>query len=377
MDGKRRLGQRTTTSESKRYFGGKVSRNSSVGSNRRKKLHPRKGVEVKEKLMKNYQTREEETDADKNVAEEALQSGKYTGEHMTDSAGKILQKRRIKKQMIVSAEKKRTKEAAKGVSNVSGRIVNGMEDVIRKIGEATAKFVTDNFVSIICAIVLGILLIVVVAGLSSCTMIMGSFQGSTLTTTYTARDSEILAAEAYYLDLESQLQNRVNQIETEYPDYDEYDYDMDDIGHDAYQLASVLTVLYEDYTENRVTDTMIGIFDEQYELTLAEKEETRTKMETKTKWEKQTRTEEREGTRLAWDPDEKKYVSEVYTYEVEVEYWEEVEYEEEVEYQHSILQIDLINETMDAVVRTMQLTPEQLQRYELLVLFKGNKSYLF
>lgn len=377
MDEKRKCRQRTTTSGSKRRFGEKINGSSSVSSHRKKKLHIGKGVEVREEVTKSCLAREEDPEADGNVAEDVLQSGKRTGEYVTGSAGKAVQKRRIKKQMVMTANQKQAEEAAKGASGLTGKILNGVDDVMGKIGEDAGKFVAENPIPVVCGIVLGILLIVVAASLSSCTMMIGSFQGSAVTTTYTAKDSEILAADNYYTDMEEQLQDRVDQIETDHPGYDEYVYTTDDIKHDPYQLASVLTVLYEDYTEREVTGTMIGIFDEQYELSLAETEETRTKTETKTKWEKKTRIEERQGTRLKWNETKNKYELEVYTYEVEVEYWEEVEYEEEVEYPYYVLHINLTNQSIDTVVRNMNLTTEQFERYELLTAMKGNKSYLF
>lgn len=377
MDEKRKSRQRTTTSESRRYFGEKINGSSSVSSHRKKKLHGRKSIGYGEELIKSSPAREKDPEADGNVAEDVLQSGKRTGEYVTGSAGKAVQKRRIKKQMVLTANQKQAKEATKGASGLSGKILNGVDDVMGKIGEDAGKFVAENPIPFVCGIVLGILLIVVAASLSSCTMMIGSFQGSAVTTTYTAEDREILAADDYYADLERQLKNRVDQIETDHPGYDEYVYTTDDIKHDPYQLASVLTVLYEDYTENEVVGTMIGIFDEQYELSLTEAEETRTKTETKTRWELKSRTEERQGTRLKWNESKQKYELEVYTYEVEVEYWEEVEYEEETEYQYYILQVRLINHSIDAVVRNLNLTADQLERYELLTAMKGNKSYLF
>lgn len=377
MDEKSKCRQRTTTSESKRHFGEKISRSSSVSSHRKKKLHSGKGVKLREELTRSYQTREEDPEAEESVAEETLQSGKRTGEYMTGSAGKAIQKHRLKKQMVMTAKQKQAKYTARGASDLSGKILNGVDDVMGKIGEDAAKFVADNPIPVVCGIVLGIILIVVAASLSSCTMMIGSFQGSAVTTTYTAEDSEILAADAYYSDLESQLQNRINQIETDYSGYDEYEYALADIDHDPYQLASLLSVLYEEYTENEVTGTLIGIFDEQYVLTLKEKEETRIRIEIKTRWEKKSRTEERQGTRLKWDEVNKKFVLETYTYEVDVEYWEEVEYEEEVEYQYYILQVILTNHTVDTVVQSLGLTDEQMRRYELLTVLKGNKSYLF
>lgn len=375
MDERYGFRQSTTESGGKRHFKSKAKQNSDLSSHRKKKLHSGNGLNVREEMYRQYQVREE--DRDESVAEETLQSANHTGTVVTDSAGKLLQKRRIKKQMVVNAQQKRTKEAAKRTYGMSGKIIDRVEGAVGNAGESIAKFVADNPFPVICVLMLGIILVVVVASLSSCTMMVGSFQGSAVTTTYAAEDSEILAADAYYSDLESQLQNRIDQIETDHPGYNEYEYVLDDIDHDPYQLASVLTVLYEEYTENEVTGTLTGIFDEQYALSLTEREETRTRIEIKTRWEKKTRTEERQGTRLKWDEVNKKFVLETYTYEVDVDYWEEVEYEEEVEYQYYILQVKLVNHSVDTVVRSLGLTEEQMKRYELLTALKGNKSYLF
>ena len=154
-------------------------------------------------------------------------------------------------------------------------------------------------------------------------------------------------------------------------------YTLDAVGHDSYQLASLLTILYEDYTESEVEDTLQDIFEKQYVWSFEEAEETRILEETKTRLELKTRLEEREGTTIRWDKELGKYVWDVYTYEEEVEYWEEVEYQEDAEYQCRILKVTLTNGSIDGVVESLGLTEEQLQRYEILTTMKGNKDYLF
>lgn len=377
MDEKSKSGQRSTISESMRYFGNKVHSGSAVGSYRKQKLHSSKSMNTGHEILSHYHVRDEDEGSDSSIAEDVIQSGKHTGEYVTESVGKTMQKRRIKKKMVTTVERKRAKEATKNTSNFSGKVLSGVDNAINRIEEEVGKFIADNPLPVVCVLVVGILLLVVSASLSSCSVIIGSFQGSAITTSYTAADSEILAAETYYVDLEDQLQERIDQIETNYPGYDEYDYVLDDIEHDPHELISILTVLYEDFDESEVIGTMVGIFDVQYTISLTETEETRTRMETQTRWEKKTRIEEREGTRVKWDEVKKKFVLEVYTYEVEVEYWEEVEYEEEVEYQYYVLNATLTNKTITGVVNDLSLTDEQMERYELLLALKGNKSYLF
>ena len=70
--------------------------------------------------------------------------------------------------------------------------------------------------------------------------------------TFLATDEAILAAESTYLDKESALQTQVDNIESSYPGYDEYRYQIDEISHDPYALISYLTVIYGDFKASDV-----------------------------------------------------------------------------------------------------------------------------
>ena len=97
MSERSRFTHSSTSSESKRYFGEKLNKNSSAVSHRKGKLHGRSGLEVRSVPLQGHHIREEDGDASGNVAEEVIKSGNRTGEYVYASAGKILQKRRIKK----------------------------------------------------------------------------------------------------------------------------------------------------------------------------------------------------------------------------------------------------------------------------------------
>ena len=284
-------GAGTTLSDRKRFYGEKAKGDSTIGSHRKKKLHGATGKHLKEGVENSRFLREEDGRDEQNVAEEVLESSKRTGESVTDSAGKAIQKRRIKKKMVTGAHQKQVEASAQGASGIMGRFLNGVENLVGKAGEDLAKVMAEHPIPVVGSLVLGILILVVVVSLSSCSLLIGSFHGSAVTTSYTAQDAEILEADAYYGDLEAQLTDRVDRIETDHPGYDEYRYDVDDISHDPYELAALLTVLYEEYTAGEVAGTLNGIFDAQYGIVLTETEETRTKLETKTRWEKKSRIE--------------------------------------------------------------------------------------
>ena len=75
--------------------------------------------------------------------------------------------------------------------------------------------------------------------------------------TYNVDDVVTVSAETPHYEVDS--------IETDYPGYDEYQYELAEIGHNPYQLAALLTVLYEDYTESEVQSESQNIFEAQYE----------------------------------------------------------------------------------------------------------------
>ena len=54
---------------------------------------------------------------------------------------------------------------------------------------------------------------------------------------------------------------------TDHPGYDEYQYHLDEITHDPWQLTSFLTTLYDDYTRSEVQGKLTETFKKQYKLT--------------------------------------------------------------------------------------------------------------
>ncbi len=58
-------------------------------------------------------------------------------------------------------------------------------------------------------------------------------------------------AEEDYLELEKELDQQIRQMESTHPGYDEYRYQLDEIGHDPYQLISHLTAFMSSSPEDR------------------------------------------------------------------------------------------------------------------------------
>ena len=261
------------------------------------------------------------------------------------------QKRNIKKNY---AHKKRTKDAesvAKKISDGTKSVAGGAKDAAVQV----VKFIKDHPMGCLIALLIVLLLVVIISVASTVMLFFSGTVNSMVASSYTAQDNDILTVEANYVALEEALQEQIDAIESDYPGYDEYRYNLAEIGHDEYELASYLTVLFEDYTPSEVSSTLQNIFDAQYELTITPITEIRTR--TETRYRDETRYREEGG--------------------VLVPYTVTVSYEVEVEYEYHILQITLTNSGIGAVVAGAGLTEDQMERYQILLSTKGNKAYLF
>ena len=155
-----------------------------------------------------------------------------------------------------------------------------------------------------------------------------------------------------YSDKERDLKRQIDNIPATDPGYDEYEYFLDEIGHNPYELAAYLTVKYEDYKKATVRAELDNLFSLQYKLTKTPRTETR------------TRTVTRTGHREVRNPDGSISV-ETYTYQVEESYTVR------------ILTVKLENKSLGRVIAGLGMTADEQNRYDLLLSTKGNKPYLF
>ena len=141
--------------------------------------------------------------------------------------------------------------------------------------------------------------------------------------------------------LEAALRNKINNIERTHSGYDEYRYDLDEINHNPYELAAYLTVKFEDYTRDEVQATLQWLFEQQYELTLTEVVEIRTR------------------TTSSTDPE----TGETTT--------------EEEDYEYYILKVKLRNKGLDSVISNSGLSEDDMERYRILLQTRGNRPDIF
>ena len=227
-----------------------------------------------------------------------------------------------------------TAKAAQGTANMT---------------EKAFQFVQSHSHIIIGIAAVGLLVLVIAGSVSSCSVLINGSGNVVLGTSYTAEDEDLKGAETDYTKLEDKLRKQIDRIETDHPGYDEYRYNLAEIGHNPYELASLLTVEFENYTRSQVQARLQSIFEAQYELKLEEKVEIRTRKETRVGYRYNPIT----GT------------GHTYTYQVTVQY------------EYKILNVTLLNRGVDYVARNSGLTDDQLQRYEVTLECRGNRDDLF
>ena len=136
-----------------------------------------------------------------------------------------------------------------------------------------------------CLIVGGIAFIVLLlfGGLSSCSLFGGNSGSGLIASSYLSEDADITGAESAYAAMEAELQDMLDNIESEYPGYDEYRVNADEIEHDPYVLISILSAWHEGvFTLDEVQSTLEMLFEKQYILTVEEEVQVRYRTETRT-----------------------------------------------------------------------------------------------
>ena len=273
----------------------------------------------------------------------------------SNPASKWHQKQAIKRQ-YAAAKSGKTTETTQKTAQKAG-------EAAKKATEATekaAQWVWEHKKGV--TIVAGIILLLgfMLSGLSSCTVFLESIGGAVVQSSYHASDEAMLDAEAAYVAMEQELQNKLDNYEYTH-DYDEYSYDLDEIEHDPYVLISILSSLHPgEWTLSDVEDTLGMLFEKQYILTETVTSEIRYRTETVIK------------ERHAKDPVTGGYLYDEYGDPV----MEEYEDEEEVPYTYYKCHVELENFNLSHVPVYI-MSEEQLSAYAVYISTLGNRPDLF
>ena len=281
------------------------------------------------------------------AAQDAGASG--TGEGSSNWLSRWRQKQDIRQSYYAAAHSGTAAQTAGGktVSNGTTAAKSGMEQIIDKgrsvVSTAVngiANFAKSNAHVLVIVGVFLLLLLLVMSAFSSCSILFSGTTQVSGQTIYTAEDRDIKGAETDYKKLEKDLDKKIKRTPTDHPGYDEYQYHLDEITHDPWQLTSFLTTLYDDYTRSEVQGKLKETFKKQYKLTT---------------WvEVQTR----------------------YRTVVMIDIFTGIPYTTQVPYQYKIFHTKLENRGLEVVIRE-ELTEDQWKRYEIFQDTKGGRPYLF
>lgn len=157
------------------------------------------------------------------------------------------------------------KQAARAVQSTG--VAEKVKTLTASAAQGSTALIKSNAHLFVALGVLAVLLLLLLSGFSSCGVL---FSGGTQVSGqvfYTAEDEDIRGAEQDYKELERKLQQKIARTPLDNPGYHEYQYHLDPIQHDPWQLTSFLTTLYDDYTRSEVQAKLQEIFKKQYKRT--------------------------------------------------------------------------------------------------------------
>lgn len=179
---------------------------------------------------------------------------------------KWIQKQRIKRKYAAAA-----REAMKGAKHTQN-VLTATGQIIRAVAQAIIAHKT------VIGIVALVVLVVVLFGsmFSACTAMLSGVQSAVISTCYVADDQEINDSELKYTELETELQQDIDETEANFPGFDEYRYNIGEIGHNPYELMGYLSAAFDAFTYAQVEAELHRLFGLQYTLTREEIVEIRT-----------------------------------------------------------------------------------------------------
>ena len=154
----------------------------------------------------------------------------------SNPVSRFLQKQRIKRNY--AKELRQAEKTAKNTAATAKSAAQKAKDAFKE----TFFYIKHHSRAVLLVIGIGACVALLFGGVSSCSMMAGSGIGSVFTSSYLSEDTDMLAAEAAYCELEQELQYELDHYEALHSGYDEYRFDLDEIEHDPYVLISILKI---------------------------------------------------------------------------------------------------------------------------------------
>ena len=303
-----------------------------------KLIHGIKNYSDKRRMKKSYDLSENSLRVRKKKSKlefrEAKEEIKKNDEYKKASAYKKFQKRKQMKAAINGNNQTRIRD----------RIKKGVIDTLKGAKELIVKKAKGVLLILIGIIFLGTFVIQFSGGAMSGVV---NSTSSVLTTSYLSSEEQLKGINQYFSGLENDLYDKIENVESDYPGYDEYIVNQNGfIGHNVHELLSYITARFGEVKNlSEVRGILDGLFNDMYKLSYDEEIEIRYRT-----------------------------VTETYTDEDGNEYTES--HEEPYEYKKLIVTLD--KKEMDSIIREVFAEyPDNLKHYEALFLAQGNMAEIF
>ena len=303
-----------------------------------KLIHGIKNYSDKRRMKKSYDLSENSFRVRKKKSKlefrEAKEELKKNDEYKKASAYKKFQKRKQMKAAINGNNQTRIRD----------RIKKGVIDTLKGSKELIVKKAKGILLILIGIIFLGTFVIQFSGGAMSGVV---NSTSSVLTTSYLSSEEQLKGINQYFSGLENDLYDKIENVESDYPGYDEYIVNQNGfIGHNVHELLSYITARFGEVKNiSEVRGILDKLFNDMYKLSYDEEIEIRYRT-----------------------------VTETYTDEDGNEYTES--HEEPYEYKKIIVTLD--KKEMDSIIREVFAEyPDNLKHYEALFLAQGNMAEIF
>ena len=303
-----------------------------------KLIHGIKNYSDKRRMKKSYDLSEKSLRVRKKKSKlefrEAKEELKKNDEYKKASAYKKFQKRKQMKAAINGNNQTRIRD----------RIKKGVIDTLKGSKELIVKKAKGVLLILIGIIFLGTFVIQFSGGAMSGVV---NSTSSVLTTSYLSSEEQLKGINQYFSGLENDLYDKIENVESDYPGYDEYIVNQNGfIGHNVHELLSYITARFGEVKNlSEVQGILDGLFNDMYKLSYDEEIEIRYRT-----------------------------VTETYTDEDGNEYTES--HEEPYEYKKLIVTLD--KKEMDSIIKEVFAEyPDNLKHYEALFLAQGNMAEIF
>ena len=211
------------------------------------------------------------------VYQKSLRDNPELAQAVSNPISRLWQKQHIKREYAKAA-----RAAGRGAAGSAKTTASAARKAAEK-GKQAASLVARHWKGALLIGGVGLLLMLIMGGLQSCTAMFGSAGTGLAATSYLSEDSDMLGAEAAYAGMEADLQYELDHYETLHPGHDEYRFELDEIGHDPYVLTSILSALHNGvFTLEEVQGDLAMLFEQQYILTQTVETEIRYRTETST-----------------------------------------------------------------------------------------------